>query len=71
MLTVDELLNVLLMEKALGGPMRPDDCPTVVRMGGHVHPRYPSPPLAPPAPTEPKVEETTPPPEPDDNSDPF
>jgi hypothetical protein len=62
MLTVDEFLNVLLMEKALGGPMRSDDCPTVVRMGGDVHPHYPAPPL--PKAPEPTVETTTPPVEP-------
>jgi hypothetical protein len=58
MLTVEEMLNVLLMEQALGGPMRPDDCPTVVRMGGHVHPRYPAPP--PPKAAEPTVESPEP-----------
>ncbi len=69
MLTVDELIAVIKMEQALGGPMRPDDCPTVMRMGGHVHPRYPA--TVPTDPAPPSEPIALPAPDPDDESDPF
>jgi len=52
--------------------MRSDDCPTVVRMGGHVHPRYPAAPVS--SEPLPKADQPNPPPpkaEVEDDSDPF